>query len=66
MSTLILGFSKIAYVDENLKALELYKKWTPEIEAKCNEFLPAGPQPSIDYRTFTPKKTRRELAVLRK
>lgn len=32
VSTLILGFSKVAYVDENLKALELYKKWTPEIE----------------------------------
>jgi len=31
-SSLILGFSKISYIDENLKALELYKKWSKEIE----------------------------------
>ena len=39
VSTLILGFSKVTYIDENLKALELYRKWTPEIEAKVNEIF---------------------------
>ena len=27
VSTMILGFSKLQYVDDNMKALELYKKW---------------------------------------
>ena len=39
VSTLILGFSKTSYVDENMKALELYKKWTPEIEQRINAIL---------------------------
>lgn len=39
VSTLILGISKLQYVDENLRSLELYKKWTPEIENRINEIL---------------------------
>lgn len=63
MSTLILGFSKLSYVDENLKSLELYKKWTPEIEAKINAIIKNAPQPSVNGRTFTPNALRREVAV---
>ena len=32
VSTCILGFSNVSQVEENLKALELYYKWTPELE----------------------------------
>ena len=27
VSTVLLGFTKVSQVDENLKALELYEKW---------------------------------------
>jgi aryl-alcohol dehydrogenase-like predicted oxidoreductase len=32
VSTCLLGFTRISQVQENLKGLELYYKWTPEIE----------------------------------
>lgn len=51
-STLILGFSKASYIDENMKALELYKKWTPELEKRIGEILNNQPQPSVNGRTF--------------
>jgi len=60
---MILGFSKLSYVDENLKALELYKKWTPEIEAKCEAILQNGPQPTMNMRELRPYKSRRQVAV---
>jgi len=52
VSTAILGFSKVEYVDENLKALALYKKWTPEIEAKCLEILNNEPDGDYEYITY--------------
>ena len=64
VSTMILGFSKLSYVDENLKALELYKKWTPEIEAKCEALLQNTPPTGVDMRLFRPYKSRRSIAVL--
>ena len=51
-NTLILGFSKASYIDENLKALELYKKWTPEIEQKIGAILNNQPTPGVNGRTF--------------
>ena len=35
----ILRFTKLAQVEKNLKALELYKKWTPEIEKSIHDIL---------------------------
>ncbi|CDW71416.1 aldo keto reductase family protein [Stylonychia lemnae] len=66
VSTLILGFSKVSYVDENLKALELYRKWNKEIEQKCEALLSNQPQGTTDYRTFAPNATRRTHAVFNK
>jgi len=66
VSTLILGFSKVTYVDENMKALELYKKWSPEIENKINSILNNQPPPTMNGRTFTANKTRRQYAVFDK
>jgi aryl-alcohol dehydrogenase-like predicted oxidoreductase len=43
VSTLILGFSKIEQLDENVKAVELYKKWDKSIEAKIEALLENGP-----------------------
>ena len=37
LNTLILGISKIEYIDDNFKALELYKKWDKTLEDKINE-----------------------------
>ena len=34
VSTMILGFSKILQLDENVKALELYQRWNRSLETK--------------------------------
>jgi aryl-alcohol dehydrogenase-like predicted oxidoreductase len=66
VSTLILGFSKTSYVDENLKALELYKKWTPEIEQRIEAILKNSPAPPMNFRLFRPDATHRHQAVFGK
>ncbi|CDW88343.1 aldo keto reductase family protein [Stylonychia lemnae] len=65
-SSLILGFSKLSYIDENLKAIELYKKWSKEIEQRCEAILGNQPIPSMDYVIFRPNPQRREAAVFGK
>ena len=51
--------------EENIKALELYKKWTPEIEKRCNEILGNAPEPDLDWRKWTPLPSRREEALVK-
>ena len=59
----MLGFTRLEQIDENFKALELYKKWTPEIEKKCLEILDNNPEADLDWRTWTPKQSRRNEAL---
>lgn len=47
-STVILGASKPEQVLDNLKALEIIPKLTPEIDAKIEEIL--GNKPEADVR----------------
>jgi len=54
VSTCILGFTKLSQVEENLKALELYKKWTPELEKKVRDILSNDPEATTDFRTWAP------------
>ncbi|CDW71944.1 aldo keto reductase family protein [Stylonychia lemnae] len=66
VSTLILGFSKLQYVDENLKALEIYKKWNKELEAKIEAILKNAPQLDMDFRNFAPLTSRRQVSLNQK
>lgn len=50
-------------MDENIKALELYRKWTPELEQRLETLLSNGPAPEINMRLFMPNKSRRHQAV---
>ena len=54
VSTCILGFTRISQVEENLKSLELYQKWTPEIEKKVRDVLANDPEPMTNFRTWAP------------
>jgi aryl-alcohol dehydrogenase-like predicted oxidoreductase len=66
VSTAILGFSRIEQVAENLKAVELLKVWTPEIEKRVNEILDNSPAVDMDFRQWAPMPTRREQTVCKK
>lgn len=59
VSTCLLGFTKLEQVEENVKALELYKKWNSDIEKKCEDILANSPEPDLDWRTWTPLPSRR-------
>jgi len=48
-STVILGASRPEQVLENLKALEVIPKLTPEVEAKIEEFLKNAPEPDATF-----------------
>ena len=54
ISTVILGARNIKQLEENLKAMEVIPKLTPEIEAKINKILDNAPEARMNYMTFTP------------
>jgi len=62
-STTIFGATKLSQVEDNLKAVEVIKKWTPEIEEKIEKVLDNTPATVMDFQTFAPKKPRRGLRV---
>ena len=64
VSTQILGFSRVEQIDENMKALDVLKKWTKEIEAKCEACLRNGPEVDIDFKTFGPRTQRRAAVIV--
>ena len=66
MSTLILGFSKIEYIDENFKALEIYKNWNKDLEEKIEKLLGNSPKYPMNYKAHKPVTPRRTIAVLEK
>lgn len=63
VSTVLLGFTRLEQIDENLKALELYKKWNDDIEKKVEEVLNNAPEPDLDWRKWTPLESRRKEAM---
>lgn len=63
VSTCILGFTRLSQVEENLKALELYKKWSPEIEKSIRDVLCNDPEATMDFRDWAPMKCRRDVAL---
>lgn len=57
VSTCIFGATKVEQVHDNIKALELAYRWTPEIEDKVNKALGNEPEADINFRTWTPMKS---------
>lgn len=63
VSTQLLGFSRIEQIDDNMKALDVYKKWTKEIEEKVEALLGNAPEADLDFRVFKPIPNRRTCAL---
>lgn len=59
VSTAMFGASKVEQVDSNVKAVEIYKKLTPEISAKIEEILGNRPKTPMNYLTWSPFPPRR-------
>jgi len=59
VSTAIIGSKKPEQLEENIKAIELAKNITPEIEEKLEKVLNNRPEAGFDWKTRTPMKPRR-------
>lgn len=67
VSVALLGFSRLSQVEENLKSIELYQRWTPEIDAKIEAILENKPDAVMDFSSspWTQTKGRRAEALLK-
>mmetsp|Transcript_4616 Transcript_4616/g.3120 ORF Transcript_4616/g.3120 Transcript_4616/m.3120 type:complete len:177 (+) Transcript_4616:637-1167(+) len=67
VSVALLGFSRVSQVEENLKCIDLYHRWTPEIDAKIEAILENKPDPVMDFNAnpWVPTKGRRAEALLK-
>ena len=61
VSTCILGASKVSQLDENFKALEVYKKLTPEILLEIETILNNCPKGEMDFRDGNQLNIRRNI-----
>lgn len=64
-STCILGATKIAQFEENLKALDVARQWTPELEKKIEGILGNAPEAELIWTKMPPsfEPGRRESSV---
>ena len=61
VSTCILGASKVDQLNENFKALEIYKKLTPEILTEIETILDNCPKGEMDFRDRNQLNIRRNI-----
>jgi len=45
-----MAVSKVEQVEDNVKAIEIYKKFTPEIDEKIEKVLGNRPETEIDFK----------------
>jgi len=58
-STCLFGATQTSQIEENIKAIEVYKKLTPEINERIDKIVGTAPAPIIDYRKYKPIKMTR-------
>ena len=59
VSTTLLGASKMEQFEDNIKALELVKKWDKSIDEKIEAIFGTKPDAIMNFRTWTPYEDRR-------
>jgi aryl-alcohol dehydrogenase-like predicted oxidoreductase len=59
VSTAITGARSLEQLNDSIGALDIFKKWTPELDQRVNKLLDNTPKPKMDYKTFTPRTPRR-------
>ena len=64
-STCILGATRTAQIEENLKALDVARKWSPELEKRIEGILGNAPEPELIWTVIPPafEPLRREFSV---
>jgi len=65
VSSAILGFSRLEQIEENMKALELAKKWNADLEEKVEALFGNLPNPGVDFKDFKQYMPRRKVALMK-
>ena len=60
-STTILGASRVSQLEENVKAVEIYKKLDKDLLLEIEKILDNVPKGEIDYRDWKELPSRRNL-----
>ena len=60
-STTILGASRVSQLEENVKAVEIYKKLDKELLLEIENILGNAPKGEIDYRDWKELPSRRNI-----
>ena len=63
VSTAIMGASNIDQLKDNLGAIEVVKKWNPDIEKRIEGIMQNTPEPIMNWREFKPFPNRRDSSV---
>jgi len=56
-----MGFSRLSQVADNIQAVNILAKWTPELEVEIEGILTNKPTPTLNWKTFKSFKGRREI-----
>jgi len=59
VSTTLCGFSRVSQVEENVKAVEIYQKFTSEIDERIEKLLKNKPFTGLNWKTRQPHPSRR-------
>ena len=54
LDSALIGARTVSQLEDNLKALDLLDKFTPELEAKINNILDTTPTPRMNFLKWTP------------
>lgn len=65
VSSAITSASRPEQIEDIVKAVQVYKKITPEINKELDDILENQPFSGIDFRTTAPVKSRRNLHVIK-
>ena len=63
VSVALCGFTRMEQFVDNVGALKMLEKWTPEIEARVNAALDNTPEPEINFRERCPIPNRRTIQL---
>ncbi len=63
VSTAILGATKHEQVADNLGAVDVLRRWTPEVEKKLADILKNTPEQPLNWRSWQPFPERRSCSV---
>lgn len=63
VSVAIVGASRPEQMVDNIGAIEVMKKWTPELEKKIEDILNTAPAPPLNWRYWKPLPSRRSVTI---